>query len=327
MAQKWYRPAMHAFLDGLTLCIFFVSRLFPHTLFILIGRGFGRLFYLISGRHRKTARETMTKAFGAEFVAKNGRLIRDMFSDTVEMLFEMMFYASRKVDPANLITVEGEEHLRAALAKGKGVIAVTAHMGCFPTMMATLAMRGHPINVMMRPLKNEGLGRHADRIMRRYNVTPIYSYPRDKAIAESLRCIKNNGIMVVLMDQNYGSGGVWVDFFGELAATPTGSVVMALRTGAEIVPMYSVRDGLGKYRVTIEKPYTIVRYPTDDETILRNVANLTKVIEGWIKAYPRNWFWFHKRWKSRPSEKVLKRPFTVDGIGARRDAPATEGVA
>jgi len=305
---------MHLFLDLLTLFIFAVSRLFPHKLFLLIGRAFGQAFYFLSGRHRKTARETMTRAFGAEFVKKNVKLIRDTFSDTLEMLFEMMFYASRKVNPANLIAVEGEENLREALAKGKGVIAVTAHMGCFPTMMATLAMRGHPIHVMMRPLKNEGLGRHADRIMHSYNVTPIYSYPRDKAITESLRCIKNNGIMVILMDQNYGSGGVWVDFFGELAATPTGSVVMALRTGAQIVPMYSLRDGLGKYRVVIEKPYAIVKYPTDDETILRNVANLTKRIEGWIKANPRNWFWFHKRWKSRPSEKVLKRPFTVDGV-------------
>jgi KDO2-lipid IV(A) lauroyltransferase len=311
MAKKWYRPLVHGLIDALTQFFFALALLFPYRLFLRMGRVFGQVFYFTSKRHRDVAQASMKQAFGND-VAKNTKLIRDMFSDTIEMLFEMFFYASRKVDPAPNAVIEGEENLKEALARGKGVIAISAHMGCFPTMMAALAMKGYPLHIMMRPLKNEKLGAHADRIMRSYKATPIYSYPRDKAIVDSIRCVKKNGMLVILMDQNYGSGGVWVDFFGELAATPTGATVLALRTGATVLPMYTVRDKLGHHRIIIEKPYEIVRYPTDDESILRNVANLTKIIEGWIRTYPRNWFWFHKRWKSRPSEKVLNRPFMVD---------------
>ena len=110
--------------------------------------------------------------------------------------------------------------------------------------------------------------------------------------------------MFVLLDQNFGSqGGIYVDFFGQKAATATGPVIFALRTGAPIVPMFTIREGKEKHRVIIEEPMELIKKETDEETIYFNTVRITNLIEKYIRKYPDERGWMHRRWKSRPKEE------------------------
>jgi len=126
--------------------------------------------------------------------------------------------------------------------------------------------------------------------------------------------LRNNEIVVIQVDQNFGTGGVWVKFFGKLAATPVGPITLALRTKAAIVPAYMIRESRGKHQLKIFSEKELIVKENKNETILLNAIELTRVIEGWIREFPSQWAWVHRRWKSRPSEQVKESRFKVEGM-------------
>ena len=106
--------------------------------------------------------------------------------------------------------------------------------------------------------------------------------------------------MFISLDQHFGSaGGVYVDFFGQKAATATGPVVFAQRTQAPILPIFIVRQPDDTHKILIDSPITIEPKSTDEETVQFNVGKITQVIEKYIRLYPQEWSWMHRRWKSQ----------------------------
>jgi KDO2-lipid IV(A) lauroyltransferase len=114
------------------------------------------------------------------------------------------------------------------------------------------------------------------------------------------------------MDQNFGTGGVWVKFFGRLAATPVGPITLALRTKATVVPAYIYRDGQGRHCIELLPQEELILSSDKDESVLLNVIKFTRIIESWITVFPSQWGWIHRRWKSRPSEKIKNLKFKVE---------------
>ena len=116
--------------------------------------------------------------------------------------------------------------------------------------------------------------------------------------------------------QPFGSsGGVFVDFFGQKAATATGPVVFAMRTKAPIVPMFVVRQKDDTHKIIIEPPLKLEE-PADDKTMIqRNTEKITQVIERYIRKYPQEWGWMHRRWKSQPKPM----PTTSQGAASAGD--------
>jgi KDO2-lipid IV(A) lauroyltransferase len=130
----------------------------------------------------------------------------------------------------------------------------------------------------------------------------VHSIPRDACVVQSLKVLRDKELLVVLLDQNSGSKtGVFVDFFGQKAGTATGPIIFAMRTGAPILPIFTLRQGSSDHhKVVIEKHFYLEEQATDEETIQHNVQKLTTIIEGYIRKYPTEWGWMHRRWKSRP---------------------------
>jgi len=113
--------------------------------------------------------------------------------------------------------------------------------------------------------------------------------------------LRQNELLFIPLDQNFGNGGgVFVDFFGQKAATATGPVVFAMRTKAPIVPMFVIRQKDDTHKIMIEPPLKLEELTDDKEMIQRNTAKITQVIERYIRQYPQEWSWMHRRWKSRP---------------------------
>jgi KDO2-lipid IV(A) lauroyltransferase len=210
------------------------------------------------------------------------------------------------------VYLEGKEYLEQALAKAKGVIILTAHLGNFPLMSLRLAKEGYLTNFVIRPLRDEKAGEYIHNLRTQAGVKTIFSYPRDVCVHGITQTLKNNELVLMQMDQNFGTGGVWVKFFGTLAATPVGPIMFALRTKAAIVPAYIYRKEYGVHCIGILPSVPLTITNNRNETILLNAIQFTRIIEAWIKEWPEQWGWIHRSWKSRPSQKVMQMKFKIE---------------
>jgi len=238
-----------------------------------------------------------------------------------------MAFSHRKIalDSFNNIEIEGREFLNKALEKNQGVIALSAHFGNFPLISLKLAREGYKINVVARPMRDGDVEDYAQDLRTKAGVNTIYSLPRGQCVANMIKSLRNNEIVIIHMDQNFGTTGVWVKFFGRLAATPVGPVVLALRTNAPILPMFIIREGIGKHRLKILPELKLDYFPERGKTVLINTIKITKLTEEWVKRYPELWGWIHKRWKSRPSEEVIKEKFRIQTDEIDEELPSIEG--
>ncbi|MDD5195031.1 MAG: lysophospholipid acyltransferase family protein [Candidatus Omnitrophica bacterium] len=276
-----------------------------------LGKTLGSLAYIFIRRHRRIALESLSIAFPNKTESANKKIARDFFIFMAQGSFELLYFLRNSKNLDN-VRVEGIEYLNGAMAERKGVIIVTAHMGNFPLMSLKLVQLGYKVSFVTRPMRDEKAGDYLYNLRESCGVKTIFSYPRRECILGIASALRNNEIVILQMDQNFGTGGVWVKFFGLLAATPTGPVTLALRYNAAIVPAYTFRAGLGQHTVRIFPQEPLVRAPDKDETVLINVARLTHIIEGWVAAHPEQWGWIHRRWKSRPSEKMTNYKFKIE---------------
>ena len=283
-------------------------RLLPYPVVRAMTNALIALAFVMVKRMRKLSRESLTIAFGKEKSEREIEdIIRTCFSNLGRSAIEMLYFTQRpQMITAKLAFVPGaRENLEAALAEGKGVIAVTAHFGNFPLMLLYLARMGYKTNAIIRPARDEVIEKTFQDTRTRLGLHTIYSYPRVECVKESLRVLRDKEILCIPLDQNFGTGGVFVEFFGQKAATATGPVVFAARTGAVILPIFIARDADDRHKIMTEPHFAIEARATDEETTQYNVAKITGIIETYIRRYPNEWGWMHRRWKSKPKKEKI----------------------
>lgn len=257
--------------------------------------------FLVTGRLKKIARESLSIAFGKEKTAAEiEEIIKKCFSNFGQGMVEMIYFNEHLGMMDKYVVFEGREHLDAALAKGKGVMAVTAHFGNFPLLMMHMARLGYKTNVLMRNTRDPKIDEFLLQKRNEAGLKTIFALPRKKAVMDTLKALRNNEIVFILMDQNFGSsGGVFVDFFGQKAATAPGPIVLAQRAGAPIVPIFIRRQEDDMNKIAIEPEMELEQREDSQAMIIANVAKITKIIEGYIRKYPHEWGWMHRRWKTQ----------------------------
>jgi KDO2-lipid IV(A) lauroyltransferase len=167
-------------------------------------------------------------------------------------------------------------------------------------------MEGYAAGGIMRSMRDKRAEGVFLKSRNRYHVKTIYSQPRRECVDTTIRCLRNNEIIFIPLDQNFGTGGIFVNFFGQKAATATGPVILSQRTGAALVPCFIVRQPDDTHRVIFEPPIQMAAGSTPEETIALNIQKLTDIIESYIRRYPAEWGWVHRRWKSKPKEQHNK---------------------
>ncbi len=254
-------------------------------------------------KQRRIAQESLTIAFGNEKSPQEiNRIVKDCFENLGEGMVEMLYFLDHPQDVFGKVSFEGQEHLDRALKEGNGAIAVTAHFGNFPLMMLYCALSGYPTNAIIRPARDQVLEEYLLRKRIEIGLKTVYAVPRKDCVSNSLKVLRNNELLFIPLDQNFGSdGGVFVDFFGQKAATATGPIIFALRTKAPILPMFIVRQKGNQHKIIIESPLILEELANEEGMILVNTAKITKLIEQYIRRYPHEWGWMHRRWKSRPA--------------------------
>jgi len=281
-----------------------IFRILPYWCVSLISRGLLVVAVWTLKRMRKHAMETLRMAFGKEKSEQELRVIcKQCFFNLGKGFIELAYFVWHPKMFTKNISFRGNsrENLDAALKEGKGVIAVTAHFGNFSAMFAYLAQMGYPTNAIMRPSRDEKLEKPLLDLRNKIGLKTIHTNPRMACVSQSLRVLRANEILLIPLDQNNGSkAGVFVDFFGRPSGTASGPAIFAMRTGSPILPIFTVRTGKDTHEVIVEPYFYLETKSSEEETIKFNIQKITSIIERYIRKYPQEWGWMHRRWKSQP---------------------------
>ncbi|PIQ84867.1 MAG: hypothetical protein COV73_06560 [Candidatus Omnitrophica bacterium CG11_big_fil_rev_8_21_14_0_20_43_6] len=286
---------------GINICSWIVKIIPPRYLYVFAEK-IAALAYIFAKKHKKTALDSLGIAFGKEKSAQEiEKIAKDCFTYIAKSAVELMFFFDKPQELKSLVQIQGRENLDQALAAGRGVILVSAHFGNFPLLLGRLAMEGYKTGGIMKPMHDAGMEKIFLKKRERFGIRTIYSQPRNVCVNNTINALRNNELIFIPIDQNFGTGGVFVDFFGEKAATATGPVIFAQRTKAALVACFILRQPNDQHKIIFEPELKLEEAGNPAEVVLVNIQKLTNVIESYIRKYPAEWGWIHRRWKSRPS--------------------------
>jgi KDO2-lipid IV(A) lauroyltransferase len=206
-----------------------------------------------------------------------------------------------------LIVYDGFEYYARAQAQGKGVLFLTAHFGNWELSSFAHSLYGNALNFAVRPMDNPLL----DALILRYrSLSGAKPIEKNDFARRALQALKQGEAVGLLMDTNMlPAEGIFVDFFGKPACTTTGPARLARKTGAALVLGLAIWDPkLGKYRLCFE-PIPWIKHEDAEEEIRLNTAHFTRLIEDYVRRYPDQWLWVHRRWKTRPPGEPVLYPF------------------
>ncbi|HYO99708.1 MAG TPA: lysophospholipid acyltransferase family protein [Pyrinomonadaceae bacterium] len=288
---------------GVTRALLGGLGLLPRPLAVATGRAAGRVAYKFAGGLRRTGETNLRLAFPEMHARERARMLRASFDNLGRLLGE--FSQFPRATPESLRKlVEYDEvglrHRREAEAEGRGVIFLTAHLGAWEFLSFAWSALEYPISFLVRPIDNPRVEDFIESIRTRYGNTAIN---KKMAARQALRVLRDGGTLGILADLNtHPNEGVFVPFFGHLACTTSGVATLALRTDAVVIPTCAVWDeARGRFFFHGEPPVELVRSGDDRRDIETNTANFTAAIERMIRAYPEQWLWIHKRWRTRPT--------------------------
>ncbi len=279
-----------------------IIKVIPECWVYSLAKGFAGLGFIIARKQRKIALESLSLAFGQDKTKSEiEQITKDCFIFMAKAGLELIFLMDKPKLIKERVEIVGKKNLEAALTKGKGVILVSAHFGNFPLMLSRIRLEGYQTSGIMRHMRDSRIEKIFMEKRKKLGIKTIYNQPRSLCVETALKALRNNELVFIPIDQNFGTGGVFVDFFGKKAATATGPVVLALRTKAAIIPTFIVRQEGDTHKIIFEEPLNLEEGKTPEETIVINIQKLTNIIESYIRRYPAEWGWIHRRWKSRPS--------------------------
>ncbi|MBI1912336.1 MAG: lysophospholipid acyltransferase family protein [Deltaproteobacteria bacterium] len=273
----------------------------PLGLVHILGRVFGRLIYKYDKKRRKITLDNIDRAYRDELTQeKKQEIAQKVFVNLAKMFFEFtrIPWLNQK-SFIKLVKVHGTENLAKALEKKKGVILCTGHFGNWELFGASFGHIGFKLDVVARELDSPVLEQFVKWVRTRSGNVII---SKNRAMRKLMRRLADNGIVTILLDQNVAlAEGVFVDFFSVPACTNKGPALLAATTGAAVVPAFIIRHGSG-YRLEIQKELELTFTGDRERDALENTARCTKAIEDIVRKHPEQWFWVHRRWKTRPPQ-------------------------
>ena len=259
----------------------------------------GSLVYRMLPKKRAVATHHLLYAFGQTLDVKQAQqIIVETFQNLFRNAFECVRIASMNKNRfLEGVEVHGWEHIEAARRSGRGGILIGGHIGNWELAAAYMALRGLPIQVVARRIYLVPLDQKLAEMRERMGVKTLY---RDGSMRPMLTCLKNNGFLGILPDQDVKRvKGMFVDFFGHPAYTPVGPALLAIASGSPILITRHVRKGNG-HLIATDPPIYANREAPRDEEVNRLVTLYTQRLEQFIREYPSQWVWTHRRWRTQP---------------------------
>jgi KDO2-lipid IV(A) lauroyltransferase len=277
-----------------------LSNLLPRTAWLSFCGALGSLAYYLATETRKLTHRHLSLAFPEKSKDEITNLAKRTFKmlgkNTGEILRSSTINSLEQLN--KFLVTHGYENFVKANSKGKGVIFLTCHLGAFDLQVTNMAMRGLNPNIIGAPLKDPRLN---DLLWNYRNAHGAVAIERGRETFRMIKILKSGGSVALLIDQDTKVKTAFVNFFGMPAATPVGATVLALKTGAAVVPTYVhlAADGLQHMYILPEVPMRVSG--NEEEDIVYNTQVLTNFIEETIRKYPDQWVWMHERWKTKPN--------------------------
>ena len=292
---------MISFLIYLVLRAFsFLVNLLPEGFALRCGKQLGRMAFHLDWERRKVALGNLRVVFGEEKPERELLAIaRNAFENLGMMAVE--FFRIPKMDLETFkkrVTIEGLEEALRILGKGKGALLLLSHFGNWEMMGIMSKLIGDSIMVIAKPMKkNKRIDQFITKIRNAAGLEVVSSIKASRTVFKAL---SQNRVVGILIDQRAKrSEGVWADFFGKKAPTTPGLAVLAMKTGAPVVPVFMVRNGFGKHRLIIQKPLELVHTGDIKKDVEANTQLFNHTLESMIRQYPDQWFWVHRRWERK----------------------------
>ncbi|MGH9527140.1 MAG: lysophospholipid acyltransferase family protein [Terriglobales bacterium] len=266
-----------------------------------VGYGVAAAFYYAHRRLIRVGERNLEIAFPRMSRRERRRLLRRLYHHLGRQLAEFCLLPRYRTENlASLAAIEGLEHFLAAQRRGRGVLILTAHLGAWEVSSFVHSLNGYPMKFVIRPLDNPLLNAMVNRYRGLHGNQPVGK----RGFARQLITAMHRGEAVgILLDQNSSPPqGCFVPFFGVLACTATGLARIAQRTGAAVVPGFTVWEpAQRKYVLYFQPELPLCQSGDEDADTVANTAAYTAVLEQWIRRYPDQWLWVHRRWKTRPA--------------------------
>jgi Kdo2-lipid IVA lauroyltransferase/acyltransferase len=265
-----------------------------------IGALVGRVALLFTPRLRRAGHLNLQLAFPQKTEAEREQILRKLYRNLGWLLAEfcqMPRYTQEMTK--SFIRYEGLEHYLAARERGKGVLVLTGHLGAWELSSFYHSLMGYPMSIVIRRLDNALVDDLVNHIRCLHGNQVLHKDDFARGLLASMRRGETVGI---LMDTNMTPPqGAFVDFFGHLACTGSGMARVAIKTGAQVLPGFLLwEESTQQYVLRFGAPLTLPISDDVEADTLAHTALFTKVIEDYIRKYPDQWLWVHRRWKTRP---------------------------
>ena len=282
-----------------------------------LGHGIGAIAYRLDGRHRRITLDNLAATFPERSPQERARIGREVFAHFGRKLVELLWFTG--LPPARqlaLVEFVGAEHIEAAQRAGRGALIVTGHFGFWELHALAHGLRLGPMAVVARALDNPLLDR---MLIDLRSSTGNVVIDRKGGLRRIMRALNANQAVAVLIDQHIlTADAVKVDFMGRPAATTSAVAVLAMRTGAAVIPAFSLPLNDGRYRLIYEPPIPL---PSDEspEAVRDLTQRCTRVLEKYVHVHPERWLWMHRRW--RDDVRTTESPsLAVDDTAGEADA-------
>jgi KDO2-lipid IV(A) lauroyltransferase len=269
-------------------------RLLPHRWALAFGAGLGSLVRLCSRKRVDKAEARCVRALGVG-VSTAREIVTQSYRNLGRSLVEFYRLPLTASHIGDYVTIHGEDHLRQALERGKGVILMTAHFGSWEVAAAMLARGGFPMNAIGAEQRDERITAKIESLRAQAGVKPI---GKGFDLKAALACLRRGEILGVLLDQDARDKGMVVPFLGLPASTPYGPVKLAHKLGAAVVPIFTVRrpDGF-THDLHLLPPLEGKSGPFGAD-LEADLAQCNEILSRWIRDYPDHWLWLYPRWMS-----------------------------
>jgi KDO2-lipid IV(A) lauroyltransferase len=274
---------------------FGLTRLLPLRVATGIGAALGWLAYTVFRVRARVARDNATRAVGED--GRPDEVARRSYQNLGRSMMEYTALGRLTHDDVRaMVRFEGLEHFDRALEVGKGGVVFAGHFGNWELLGAAAAAHGYPIHFLVGEQTNHRVDDLMNDLRRSQGIGII---SRHVALKKVLRALKDNQFVALLADQNVRKGGVFVDFLGRSASTAKGPAMFAIRQGCPIITGFIRREGDG-HVATLEPPLFPDPSLEGDEAICDLTQRFTDVLADYVRRYPDEYFWAHRRWKTRP---------------------------
>jgi Lauroyl/myristoyl acyltransferase len=290
---------------AVVLCVLFVHWLLPRRLGLLVFEILGGIAFCFPNRERTRTIEHLRTIFARQWSQKQIRSVaRQVYRELGKNAFDAVYLArcgAKKLE--RHVLCDDLTEFRQAYALGRGVVAITAHCGCFEMLLHYFAAQGFCSFAIGKEVYDKRLDRLVTTMRSGPNITYLYRSQNPRAI---IRLLREGRLMGALIDQDTNVDGVFAHFLGKLAYTPSAPVKLAMHYDIPVFVVTTARQENGMHRIFVSERIVLQKSGDETQDLVKNVELVNGHISATIFKYPTQWVWMHRRWRRQPEDQGYK---------------------